>query len=191
MLVRPQGRAPVRSARLLLSAARPGVHVSLFSRADSASSDLGLGPTGFGKDPHRPQVSVEDSRGATTALLEPEEGGAASAWANEPTSAGTFKTPRQHPGVCELEDEDTRRDPESTKSLQEDEPDRQWHQVHHTEDEGSNYDHGGDPRPRRTQRSTADHALDQVQDGKREEGDERSRGCLVCSVSRVFSVYGV
>ncbi|KAJ1119637.1 hypothetical protein NDU88_007822 [Pleurodeles waltl] len=63
MLVRLQGRAPVRSARLLLSAARPGVRVSLFSRADPASSDLGLGPTGFGKDPHHPQVSVEDSGG--------------------------------------------------------------------------------------------------------------------------------
>ncbi|KAJ1186964.1 hypothetical protein NDU88_003743 [Pleurodeles waltl] len=63
MLAHPQGRAPVRSARLLLSAARPGVRVSLFSRADPASSDLGLGPTGFGKDPHCPRVSAEDSRG--------------------------------------------------------------------------------------------------------------------------------
>ncbi|KAJ1114497.1 hypothetical protein NDU88_002733 [Pleurodeles waltl] len=70
MLVRPQGRAPVRSARLLLSAARPGVRISLFSRADPASSDLGLGPTEFGKDPHHPQVSVEDSRGVAVSALE-------------------------------------------------------------------------------------------------------------------------
>ncbi|KAJ1120183.1 hypothetical protein NDU88_008357 [Pleurodeles waltl] len=63
MLAHPQGRAPVRSARLLLSAARPGVRVSLFSRTKPASSDLGLGPSGFGKDPHRPRVSAEDSRG--------------------------------------------------------------------------------------------------------------------------------
>ncbi|KAJ1187041.1 hypothetical protein NDU88_003820 [Pleurodeles waltl] len=64
MLAHPQGRASVRSARLLLSAARPGVRVSLFSRADPASSDLGLAPTGFGKDPHRPGSRLKTRGGS-------------------------------------------------------------------------------------------------------------------------------